>query len=357
LGQAIVARFAGSSPSASFLARIRAGQIGGVILFAGNVARGEAATRGVIRQLQRAARQGGNPPLLIMTDQEGGEVRRLPWAPPELAPMAMNSPALARSEGEATGKALHSVGVNVDLAPVADVEHVAGSFLGARSFGSAGGPVASRACAFAEGLASANVAFTLKHFPGLGWARSSTDVQATAIDASASALRKDYGSYRRCGGGQGVLVMISSASYPSLTSTSQPAVLSSETYKKELPLATGGEPLTISDDLESPAISRDAAPAQRAINAGVDMLLYGLTEAGSARAYRGLLAVAQAGGISRARLEQLDQAIQAVKEFVAGASARAAMARATGSNSEYSTSYPSAAGEPTPLEPESHSGK
>lgn len=95
IGQMIVARFPGPTPSASFLARIRAGQIGGVILFGDNLTGGEAAARQLIRQLQQAARQGGNPPLLIMTDQEGGTVRRLFWAPPVLAASAMDSNVLA----------------------------------------------------------------------------------------------------------------------------------------------------------------------------------------------------------------------------------------------------------------------
>jgi beta-N-acetylhexosaminidase len=81
LGQMIVARFSGPSPSASFLARIRAGEIGGVILFADNVAGGLAATKALTDRLQSAAEEGSNPPLLIMTDQEGGDVKRLTGPP------------------------------------------------------------------------------------------------------------------------------------------------------------------------------------------------------------------------------------------------------------------------------------
>jgi beta-N-acetylhexosaminidase len=354
----IVARFVGSSPSTSFLDRVKAGEIGGVILFADNVAGGEAATRGVIAQLQRAAADGSNPPLLIMLDQEGGEVKRLLWAPPALAPSQMSSSAVARSEGEATGRALRSAGVNVDLAPVVDVKHLVGSFLGDRSFGSTPESVALRACSFAEGIASASVAFTLKHFPGLGWARSSTDVQATTVEESASALRNDFEPYRVCGGGQTTLVMVSSASYPTLTGTSQPAVLSPEIYRQELPSATGGNtPVTISDDLQTPAIAPQPAPAQQAINAGLDLLLYAQTEEGSASAYQRLLTVAQSGGVARARLEQANQAIQALKEVVAGAAPEASASGPAASAGEPGTAAPRTIGEPTTLKPEPHSEK
>jgi beta-N-acetylhexosaminidase len=132
LGQMIVARFSGPSPSTSFLARIREGQIGGVILSADNVLGGLAATKVLTDRLQSAAEEGGNSPLLIMTDQEGGEVKRPP-GPPTLAPSEMTSTSVAFEQGQATGRLLRQVGINVDLAPVADVERIVGSFLGTRS--------------------------------------------------------------------------------------------------------------------------------------------------------------------------------------------------------------------------------
>jgi beta-N-acetylhexosaminidase len=319
IGQTIVGRFAGSIPPSSILDQIRSGELGGVILYTENVAGGETATRQLDEQLQRTAKEGGNPPLLIMTDQEGGEVKRLAWAPPELAAAEMASSTIAQSEGEGTGRALRSVGINVDLAPVADVVHVAGSFLGRRSFGSNPTLVAERACGFAAGIASQGVAYTLKHFPGLGRALTSTDVQSTTVDATANLLRSDYLPYVACGNNPNGLVMVNSAIYPSLTGTSTPAVLSPKIYETELPLATSGHPVTISDDLQSPALANEVTPGQRAINAGLDILLYATTQEGSRDAFQGLLAAAASGNISRSKLQQADQAIQGLKERVAGA--------------------------------------
>lgn len=318
LGQMIVARFAGPRPSRTFLARIRAGQIGGVILFADNLSGGARATRNLIDELQRAASDGGDLPLLIMTDQEGGTVRRLYWAPPALAARAMSSGQIAREQGQAAGAALDSAGVNIDLAPVADVLRMSESFLGTRSFGSNPASVAERACAFADGLSAKGVGFTLKHFPGLGRASANTDMQPVTINAPASALRADYRAYRECGAAPDALVMVSSAAYPSLTGSSLPAVLSREIYQTELPRAIGGEPLTISDDLQTPGILGQLHPAQQAINAGLDLLMYSQTESGSSNAYSQLLSVARSGGIRRGRIQEAYEAVQLFKQLLLG---------------------------------------
>jgi beta-N-acetylhexosaminidase len=311
----IVARFHGQAPSPAFLARIRQGQIGGVILFADNIAGGVAATRRLTNRLQQAAAHGGNPPLLIMTDQEGGEVRRIP-GPPSPAPAEMTSDEEAQAQGQEAGRLLRSAGVDVDLAPVADVEP-SPNFLGTRSFGGSPGVVAGRACAFAAGLSSAHVAYTLKHFPGLGLAAGDTDLGAVSVDAPAGQLRAAYGAYAACGSGALGLVMVSSAVYPTLSGP-LPAVMSPEIYHHELHLAVPrGAPVTITDDLQSPAIESQPAPARHAIDAGVDLLMYAQTEQASAAAYATLLAEVRSGAISKRRVAAADRAIRALKERLA----------------------------------------
>lgn len=111
------------------------------------------------------------------------------------------------------------------------------------------------ACAFASGLASQGVAYTLKHFPGLGLAASSTDDGPVSIDAPAAALRQDYLAYLTCASNPLAIVMVSSAIYPKLTGT-LPAVMSPLTYQRELRLAAPTRTvLTISDDLQARALS------------------------------------------------------------------------------------------------------
>ena len=122
IGQRLVVAIKGTRPSPSILERIRRGEIGGVILFGGNIA-GPAQLRQLTSSLQAAARAAGRPPLLIATDQEGGAVRRLPWAGPSSGASQLGGSKITviRQEARTAGLALRAGGVNTDLAPVADV--------------------------------------------------------------------------------------------------------------------------------------------------------------------------------------------------------------------------------------------
>ncbi len=314
LGQMIVARFSGNKPTHQFLERIRRGEVGGVIFFEENLTGGESAVSGLVERLQRAASTGGNPPLLLMLDQEGGTVKRL-RGPPTLSPRAMASTSRAAEQGKETGEYLAGLGFNVDLAPLGDVGHP-GTFLGSRVFGSTSATVASRACAFAAGLAAQGVAATLKHFPGLGWATANTDEEPVTVTASAEEIRADYAPYRLCGSAPLTLVMVSSAVYPALTGE-LPAVMSPRTYSRELPTAGVGG-VTISDDLESPPIAAQTTPARRAINAGLNLLLYASAESTSVSAYQRLLSDLRNGRIEAGRVQSAAAKILALKATLTG---------------------------------------
>jgi beta-N-acetylhexosaminidase len=317
LGEMVVSRLTGTTASAELLDRIHAGHVGGVILFAENFALGDARAAATIAELQHAARAAGTWPLLIMTDQEGGEVRRIADAPPKFAPREMASAAVAYGEGLAAGAALKRIGVNVDLAPVADVNVFGTSFLGARSFGPSAKVVAERACAFADGLIKAGIAYTLKHFPGLGTATTSTDNAPVTVETPASILRANYAAYRQCGRGPRALVMVSSAGYPTLTGTATPAVLTPKIYGREMTRARI-HAVTISDDLQAAALAEAVHPALHAINAGLDLLLYAQTEAASAEAYGKLKADLESGALSAQRVSEASTKIGRLKAELTG---------------------------------------
>jgi beta-N-acetylhexosaminidase len=302
VGRKIMTAMDGTFPSRSLRARVRRGQVGGVILFGPNVS---PRLGSAIASLQRAARAGGNPPLLVAVDQEGGEVRRLQSLPPSRAAAQM-TPATAGPEGAATGRALRARRINTDLAPVADVNH--GSFLGSRSFGSDPGEVAEAACAFADGLQSGGVNATLKHFPGLGRTSSNTDLGAVTVDASAAALRADLEPYRRCGS-RARLVMLSNATYPAFD-PSRPAVFSRQIVTGLLRGELGFRGATISDTLGAPGVASPTT-AVRASRAGVDILLY-VDERTSALAYRKVLRAARAGSLSPASVRAAAARIDAL---------------------------------------------
>jgi len=303
VGQLIIATYRGQKPPASLLTAIRLGHVGAVILMGDNTTNGIRATKLATAQMQTAARKGGNAGLLIMTDQEGGTVKRLS-GPPDYAAINMANPATAYAQGRATGGLLRSAGVNVDLAPVADVIRVHGFIeQEGRSFGANPAVVSKAACKFAAGLAGAGVAYTLKHFPGLGDAVSTTDLRAVSVTESAANLYEDDAAYRRCGHGPLALVMISSASYTHITG-SVPAVLDPKIYSQVLP-GDGVTALPISDDFESRAINAVSTqgPAKTAINAGLDMVMYADYESVALNAYTTLLADARDGALSRIRVQ------------------------------------------------------
>lgn len=313
IGQKIMSRMSGTSPGAGLLRRVRAGQIGGVILFSDNI-RSVDQVRRAVGQLQDAASSGGNPPLLISIDQEGGTVKRFVTLPPRASAAAMAAGGTASREGRATASALAGAGVNLNLAPVADVAQVANSFLGTRAFGRDSRGVARSACAFSRGQREGGVFPTLKHFPGLGTAGANTDFDDVTIRASAATIRAGYAPYRRCANDG--LVMVANARYPALTG-SLPAVLAPRTYTREL-RRVGFSGVTISDDLQAAGVDPIPELAVKTSRAGLDILLYAKTEQAAALAYTQMQRAVQRGGLSAAKVRASARKIRALKEGLGG---------------------------------------
>lgn len=316
VGQRLIVAIRGTSASAGLLRRIGQGQVGGVILFGGNV-RNAPQVRALTRSLREAASAGGRPPPLVMVDQEGGLIRRLRWAPPvrsatELGRLTALS---VRAAGRATAMALRDAGVNVDLAPVADVPGVAGSFIAAqrRAFSADPHRAATLTTAFAAGLADGGVLATAKHFPGLGRATVSTDAAAVTLTVSRAQLDADLEPYRALIAASVPIVMISNATYSALDAKPgawSPAV---ETLLRRTLGFTG---VTITDALEAVARTHArpvASVALLAAQAGVDLLLVTGSELESDAVYQRLLAAAGTGTLPAAGLERSYDRILALK--------------------------------------------
>src|SRR5437879_3493097 len=130
-GQRIIYSYTGLTPPASLIQRIQAGQAAGVIFFGDNIS-SDNQISSVVSQLRQAAAQSPvHAPLLLMTDQEGGQVRRLPGAPAQSEKQigqSANAVTVAGQAGHDAGENLRSVGMNVNLAPVLDVYYQAGNF-------------------------------------------------------------------------------------------------------------------------------------------------------------------------------------------------------------------------------------
>jgi beta-N-acetylhexosaminidase len=307
VGQRLVVAMSGTRANAPLLARIRAGQVGGVILFSNNVV-SKAQVGRLTAALQAAAHAGGRPPLIIATDQEGGLVRRIPWAPPKrsAAELGTLSSSVSQTSGAKTGAALRAIGINLDLAPVADVPAGPADFIEQqrRAFSTSRFTVARDAAGFAKGLEQGRTLPTMKHFPGLGLATVSTDQAVVRIDAGRSRLIRALLPYQVAFRQTlGPVVMLSTAVYPALDSHA--AAWSRPIIHGLLRGTLGFSGTTITDSLDAAAAARglsDPVVALRSAEAGADLLLVTGSQATSKGVYARLLAAAQAGTLPRSRL-------------------------------------------------------
>jgi beta-N-acetylhexosaminidase len=305
-GQRVIYSYSGLTPPSALLQQISAGQAAGVIFFGGNIS-SETQIASVVQQLRQAQQQSPvASPLLLMTDQEGGEVRRLPGAPTmsEKQIGASKKPvSAASSAGTGAGQNLAGVGMNVNLAPVLDVYYKSGNFIDQfqRSYSSNASVVASCGMAFITAQQKTGVAATAKHFPGLGSATKSqnTDAGPVTLDVSLSGLRaKDEAPYPVAITAGVKLIMASWAVYPALDA-SKPAGLSPAVIQGELRARLGYQGVTITDAIEAGALAAFGSYGQRAVlaaQAGMDLLLCSAQDPSEGQAVVTALAGALDGG-------------------------------------------------------------
>lgn len=309
----------GTTPSTDLLGRIGRGEVGGVILFGANITTAAALTA-LTGKLRAAATAGGQPPLLIAVDQEGGTTSRISWAPPTLSAPQMGHDgraATARAQGASTGVALAGLGINIDLAPVADVPASSASFMerDGRTFSSDADLTAVLADAFASGLESAGVIATMKHFPGLGFATQNTDAVVVRIKASSLSLAPGLQPYQTAIAHGLPLIMLSNATYTAYDPANAAgwSVAITQTLLRQELGFTGA---TITDSLDGTGFARrlsDDVLAVRAAKAGTDLILVTGTEATSRGVYATLLAAATDGTVPMTPLQASYERILALK--------------------------------------------
>jgi beta-N-acetylhexosaminidase len=266
VGQVTVSSFSGTVAPDYIRRRLRARETAGVILFGGNGG-DRAQWRRLTRSLQRSA--GGR--AVVMVDQEGGDIRTVGYAGPQASQPFQGVPREVRRAARAAGRQLRDAGIQVNLAPVADVPRP-GSVMATRSFAGDERGIAVRVRASVRGLRDAGVAATVKHFPGLGGATVNTDDGPATVRVP---LDRDLVPFRAALAEGVPLVMLSHASYPALdarriASQSRPIV----TGLLRERLGFGG--VIVTDSLEADAVlarSGVADAAERSIRAGADLIL------------------------------------------------------------------------------------
>jgi beta-N-acetylhexosaminidase len=321
-GGRLVTGFESRHPPRAVRRMIRKGRVAGVVLFSDNLGSRDHARR-LIRRLQAIHRPKGlRDPLLVMIDQEGGLVERLPGAPDASArAMGRRGAAYSSRQGARTARNLKRVGVNVNLAPVLDVGRPGSAIRSEqRSFGGRPGRVVRTAIPFATAMEQRGVAATAKHFPGLGAASENTDLAVQRIRLKRGTLRRiDERPYRAFAASDGDLVMISTAIYTRFSG--KPAAFSKRIATRELRDRLGFTGVSISDALETVAARHFGGPARVAVaaaRAGTDLLLF-TDHHGAARGGRALSRKLRSGMLAR---EPFEDSVQRVLDLRARLSSR-----------------------------------
>jgi beta-N-acetylhexosaminidase len=285
-GQRVIYSYPGLTPPASLISLIQHGQAAGVIFFGQNIS-SKQQIAGVIKQLDQADASPLNPvraPLLLLTDQEGGQVRRLPGRP-YLSEKQIGANPLPQAEilateaGQGAATNLRGVGMNVNLAPVLDVYRQAGDFDDqfGRSYSMDPGVVSDLGTRMIKAQQAGGVAATAKHFPGLGAAAASqnTDVGPVTLNLSLNTLRTvDEVPFAAAIQAGVKLIMVSWAVYPALGA--RPAGLSPNVVEGELRNRLHFTGVTITDALEAGALRPFGSTQHRTLRAalaGMDLML------------------------------------------------------------------------------------
>lgn len=306
-GQHVIYSYAGTTPPQSLFDAVRSGEAAGVIFFSENIT-GPDQIRNVAQKLQDAAAQSPIPlPLLLMTDQEGGQVRRLPNAGPAASAAQVGASGDPAGQGAQTGHqaaaGLKAAGMNANLAPVLGVHRAPGDFLDnyGRSYGSDPGVVAAAGTAFISAQQADGVAATAKHFPGLGaaGANDNTDERPVTINLDAGTLRSvDEAPYREAIGAGVDMIMPSWAVYPALD-PGTPAGLSSTILRGDLRGDLGFQGVIVSDAIEAHALDAFGdygARSAAAVEAGQDIALCSNRDVGQGGQATDAIAAAITGG-------------------------------------------------------------
>ena len=291
---------------------IPAGSPGGILITAESWP-GERKGKALTAKLRAS---GGAVPPLIVTQQEGGDDRALDDLPPaesELEVGAVGTPAAAETWALATGKALEANGINLNLAPVADVATLDSPVSG-RAFSDDPAVVTALTAGAVRGCRESGVACAVSHFPGLGAASGDIDVGPASVSLDPASLEvRDLPPFQAAFREKVPAVVLSLAFYAAYDPVT-PAALSPIVVEDLLRDQLGFKGVAVTGDLSAGAIAAaqgapEAAPA--ALAAGADMVqISDPDEAGEAR--KVLEKAARDGSVPA---DRLDQAVARVLEL------------------------------------------
>lgn len=318
IGQLFMVGFLGTSVPPDLAAFIKDYKPGGVILFSRNLESVEQIVQ-LTNDLQHCSPKS---PLLISIDQEGGRVSRLPkgftiFPPCELIGRC-HSGELAYAAAATIAKELKAVGINMNMAPVLDVNsNPDNPVIGDRAFGSSAETVIEMGLVTAAGLHDHKVVACGKHFPGHGDTNADSHKELPVVGASRDRLETvEFPPFRRAVAAGIATLMTAHVLYKALDDQ-LPATLSREVMTHLLREQMGYDGVVLTDDLEMHAIVDHYGPgdaAVRALLAGCDMLLICKEREREIAAFEAVEKAVASGAIDTARLDQSVARIQRVKQ-------------------------------------------
>jgi beta-N-acetylhexosaminidase len=283
IGQTLMVGFWGNTPSEEIIDLIQRYHVGNIILFSRNIHDTEQI-RALTERLQLIAKEAGHRyPLLIAIDHENGIVQRLgdvvTLFPGNMALGATNSEEIAYKVALATGHELQALGINMNLAPVIDVNNnPSNPVIGVRSFGEDAYQVARLGAAMMKGYQAAGIVSCLKHFPGHGDTAIDSHLALPTIPYSLERLEElELVPFRKGIEAGAECMMIAHISFPALTKQDiLPASISPAIVQALLREELGFKEVILSDCMEMNAIVKTSGTEQAAVmalGAGVDIVL------------------------------------------------------------------------------------
>lgn len=282
-------------------------------------------------------------PPLIAIDQEGGQVSRIKFNPPLPSARAVGAgytPGVARDIARSIGSRLSQLGINMNLAPVLDVDSITGdSFIGSRSYGSHPLSVAAAGVETAEGLIQSGIIPTAKHFPGLG--PEKLDPHQTTITRSFQqsnfGFKELFPFIHYTALGPASAIMISQLSYPQLDPSGAPASFSKIIMNDLLRKSLGYDGLIVTDDLQmkgSALIHRPEEAALTSLLAGADMVMLTWSRSTQAAAIQRTLQAVRYGEFPVSLLDEKVRRILRAKQAITPLSQRRGIANTASASEE-----------------------
>ncbi len=342
VGQLFAVGFPGPTLDAQTRDQIVRLGLGNVVLFERN-SKSVAQVRALCAALQAQAKACAMPPMLITIDQEGGVVTRLreshgftEW--PSM--MALGKTRAAEQNvrllGSAMARELRAVGINLNLAPVLDVNNNPDNpVIGARAFGSDPDLVARLGVALIESLQENGVLACGKHFPGHGDTDLDSHFDLPNVPHTRERLEAiEFAPFRAAIAANVAGIMSSHIIFPAIEpQPNTPATVSSRVLTDLLLGQLGHRGLIFTDSLDMLALTKAGYPpvsaAAAAFAAGADVLCFNTTPDVHEAAHALIMQQLVSGDIPMSRLENALRGIAAAKRRIAGAGAATPLSEET----------------------------